>query len=197
MTSLLRPRTRGGANLTAPRALPQDPYGAGRGASRAGPGASGAGPGAPDAGPRTYRAGPGAFCGRTRYLRPRATGAETQRGAVTVELVGIIPLLVAVTLAMVGLIAVARDEVLAQGAAREGAREAALGADDARAVSAAQAALPSGRPVRVTVVPAGSDRVRVTVALRTRLLFGVPPVNVEAEAVALREPGPSPPAVGP
>jgi hypothetical protein len=152
MTSLLRPRARGGANLTASRR------------SR-------------------------------RHLH--ATGIDWQRGAVTVELVGIIPLLVAVTLAMVGLIAVARDEVLAQSAAREGAREASLGADDARAVSAVRASLPPGRAASVTVGPAGPDRIRVTVELQTRLLFGVPPVDVRADAVALREPGPSPPPVGP
>ncbi|HEX8862231.1 MAG TPA: TadE family type IV pilus minor pilin [Actinomycetes bacterium] len=115
----------------------------------------------------------------------------------TVELVGIIPLLVAVTLAMVGLIAVARDELLAQGAAREGAREAALAADDARAAAAVRAVLPPGRAARVAVLPAGPDRVRVSVSLETRLLFGVPPVEVRAEAVALRESGPSPPEVGP
>jgi hypothetical protein len=112
-------------------------------------------------------------------------------------MVGVIPLLVAVTLAMVGLIAVARDQVLAQGAAREGAREAALGADEARAVSAARAALPAGRVARVTVVAAGPGRVRVRVELGVRLLFGVPPVTVRAEGVALREPGPPPQPAGP
>jgi len=116
---------------------------------------------------------------------------------VTVELVGVIPLLVAVTLAMVGLIAVARDQVLAQGAAREGAREAALGSDEARAVSAARAALPAGRAATVIVVAAGPDRVRVRVELEVRLLFGVPPVTVRAEGVALREPGLPPQPAGP
>jgi TadE-like protein len=120
-----------------------------------------------------------------------------ERGAVTVEMVGVIPLLVVVTLAMVGVIAVARDQVLAQGAAREGAREAALGSDDARTVSAARAALPAGRPAAVSVLSAGPDRVRVRVELGVRLLFGVPPVTVRAEAVALREPGPVPRGTGP
>jgi hypothetical protein len=133
----------------------------------------------------------------SRRRRPQSVGGDWQRGAVTIELVGVIPLLVAVTLAMVGLIAVARDGVLAQSAAREGAREASLGADNARAVSAARASLPPGRAASVTVVPAGPDRIRITVELRTRLLFGVPPVAVHADAVALREPGPSPPAAGP
>jgi TadE-like protein len=149
------------------------------------------------ANPAASRARPGTGRAGTRPLRLGALGATSQRGAVTVELVGIIPLLVAVTLAMIGLIAVARDEVLAQGAAREGAREAALAADDARAAAAVRAALPPGRVARVAVLPAGPDRVRVSVSLETRLLFGVPPVDVRAEAVALRESGPSPPAVGP
>ena len=113
------------------------------------------------------------------------------------ELVGVIPLLVAVTLAMVGLIGVARDQVLAQAAAREGAREAALASDPARAVAAARAALPADRHVRVTVVQTGPDRVQVRVELQVRLVFGVPPVTVRAVAVALREPGPPPPPAGP
>jgi hypothetical protein len=116
---------------------------------------------------------------------------------VTVELVGVIPLLVAVTLAMAGLIAVARDQVLAQGAALQGAREAALGEDDARAVAAARASLPAGRAARVTVSPAGAGRVRVTVELGVRLPFGVPPVTVRADGVALREPGLAPRPAGP
>jgi Flp pilus assembly protein TadG len=131
-----------------------------------------------------------------RSHRRSETGGP-QRGAVTVELVGVIPLLVVVTLAMVSLVAVARDQVLAQGAAREGAREAALGSDDARAASAARAALPIDRPARVTVIPAGSDRVRVRVELDVRMLFGAPPVTVRADAVALREPGPVPQGRGP
>ncbi len=108
-----------------------------------------------------------------------------------------IPLLVMVTLAMIGLVAMARDQVLAQAAAREGAREAALGGDQVRAVSAARAALPAGRPARVTVTPAGVDRVRVDVELPVQLPFGAPPVIVRAMAVAVLEPGPPLPPAGP
>jgi TadE-like protein len=132
-----------------------------------------------------------------RRAQRKRVGDRASRGSVTVELVGVIPLLVAVTLAMVGLIAVARDQVLAQGAAREGAREAALGANEARAASAARAALPPGRAARVTVIAADPDRVRVRVELGVRLLFGVPPLTVRAEGVALREPGPAPQPAGP
>jgi hypothetical protein len=104
-------------------------------------------------------------------------------------MVGVVPLLVAVTLAMVGVIAVARDQVLAQGAAREGAREAALGGGQVRAAAAARAVIPAGRTARVTVSAEGQDRVRVTVELATRLPFGAPTVTVRGEGVALREPG--------
>ena len=169
MTGRSGPSTRDGADPTAPRALPGHPSAVA---------------------PRSPRLA----MGRT-YRGSIADGR--QRGAVTVELVGVIPLLVVVTLAMVSLIAVARDQVLAQGAAREGAREAALGSDEARAVLAARAALPSDQSARVTVVPAGSDRVRVRVELGVRLLIGAPPMTVRAEAVALREPGPVPRGTGP
>jgi TadE-like protein len=113
-------------------------------------------------------------------------------GSATVELAAAIPLLVVVTLAMVAVLGIARDQVLAQGAAREAAREAAIGGDDSRAAAAARAALPPGRPARVTVTPAGSDRVRVLVELPVGLPFGASSVTVKAAAVAAREPGPPP-----
>jgi len=83
-------------------------------------------------------------------------------GSVTVELAAAIPLLVAVTLALVSVLGLARDQVLAQGAAREAAREAAIGGDDARASAA------------------------MTATLAAR------PVVIRATAVAAREPGPPP-----
>jgi len=127
--------------------------------------------------------------------RRPAAGPE---GSVTVELAAAIPLLVAVTLAMVGLLGLARDQVLAQGAAREGARQAAIGGDRASAVAAARAALPAGRAARVVVADAGAGRVGVRVELPVRLPFGVPLVTVRATAVAALEPGPPPPpATGP
>jgi Flp pilus assembly protein TadG len=119
------------------------------------------------------------------------------RGSATVELAAAIPLLVAVTLAMVGVIVVARDAVLAQGAAREGAREAALGGDRARAAAAARAAVPSGRSVRVSVTPLPSGLVRVQVALAARVLPGGAALTVRASAVSAVEPGPPPAPAGP
>jgi Flp pilus assembly protein TadG len=118
------------------------------------------------------------------------------RGSATVELAAAIPLLVVVTLAMVGVIVVARDAVLAQGAAREGAREAALGGDQARAAAAARAAVPAGRSVRVSVTPLPSGLVRVRVVLAARVLPGAAAVTVWAAAVAAVEPGPPPAPAG-
>ena len=113
-------------------------------------------------------------------------------GSATVELAAAIPLLVAVTLAMVGLLGLARDQVLAQGAAREAAREAAIGGDPARASSAARAALPPGRAAEVAIVADGPARVRASVELPVGLPFGVRPVVIRATAVAARELGPPP-----
>jgi Flp pilus assembly protein TadG len=124
---------------------------------------------------------------------PSATGrAGADAGSATVELAAAIPLLVAVAVAMVGILGLARDQVLAQGAAREAAREAAIGGDRTRATAAARAALPPGRAARITVAPAEPDRIRVSVALQVTLPFGVRPVMVSATAVAAREPGPPP-----
>ena len=130
----------------------------------------------------------------TRPLRARPARGRLgpDAGSATVELAAAIPLLVAVTLAMVGVIGLARDQVLAQGAAREAAREATMGGDPARATAAARAALPSGRPATVTVAAAGPGRVRVVVGLAVKLPFGVRPVIVSATTVAALEPGPPP-----
>ena len=130
----------------------------------------------------------------TRPLRARPAMGRvgSDAGSATVELAAAIPLLVAVTLAMVGVIGLARDQVLAQGAAREAAREAAMGGDPARAEAAARAALPSGRPATVTVTAAGPGRARVVVRLPVQLPFGVRPVIVSATTVAALEPGPPP-----
>jgi hypothetical protein len=130
-----------------------------------------------------------ALASRTRSTTSRRRSAS---GSATVELAAAIPLLVAVTLAMVGLLGLARDQVLAQGAAREAAREAAIGGDLARASAAARAALPPGRVAEVAVVPDGAARVRASVELPVGLPFGVRPVVIKATAVAARELGPAP-----
>ena len=122
---------------------------------------------------------------------------EPSAGSATVELAAAIPLLVAVTVAMVAILGLARDQLLAQGAAREAAREAAVGGDPLRASAAARAALPPGRAAKITVTAAAPDRIRVSVALPVTLPFGARPVVVSATAVAAREPGPPPPSPPP
>jgi len=121
---------------------------------------------------------------------------SSSRGAATVELAAAIPLLVAVALVMVTLIGIALGQVVAQGAAREGAREAALSGDHGRAVAAARAALPPGRRADVAVAAVAPDRVRVEVSLPVGFLPGVPAVTVRAAAVAAVEPGPAPAPAG-
>jgi Flp pilus assembly protein TadG len=125
-------------------------------------------------------------------IRSSTGRLRLEPGSATVELAAAIPLLVAVTLAMVGLLGLARDQVLAQGAAREAAREAAIGGDLTRASAAARAALPPGRAAEVAVMPDGAIRVRASVELPVGLPFGVRPVVVKATAVAARELGPPP-----
>jgi Flp pilus assembly protein TadG len=151
---------------------------------------------------RVRAADPVAASTSVRSARPVAASARARSatgrrrpdaGSATVELTAAIPLLVAVTLAMVGLLGLARDQVLAQGAAREAAREAAIAGDPARAAAAARAALPPGRPARITVTAPQRDRVQVSVGLPVHLPFGAQPVVVTATAVAAREPGPPPP----
>jgi TadE-like protein len=141
---------------------------------------------------RTRPPGPGAGSAPALSVRPPGPSVgSSAAGSATVELAAAIPLLVAVTLAMVGVIGLARDQVLAQGAAREGAREAALGGDPVRVTAAARAALPPGRAARVMISPAGSNRVRVSIELTVRLPFRAPSTVVRATAVAARELGPA------
>jgi Flp pilus assembly protein TadG len=135
--------------------------------------------------------------GPARLLAAAFPVRERQAGAATVEVAAVIPLLIAVTFAMLALVGIGRDQVLAQGAAREAAREAALSGDAARAVAAATAALPRGQPAKVTVQQAGGNQIRVEVALTAALPFGAHAVTVRAAAVALEEPGPAPTAAGP
>ncbi len=126
-----------------------------------------------------------------------ARSTRADEGSATVELAAAIPILVVLTVGLVGVIAVARDQVLAQGAAREGAREAALSASPPRAAEAVRAALPPGRAAQVDVSGPSGGRMRVAVRLPVRLLPALPAVVVHAAAVAAVEPGSPPPPAGP
>ena len=86
---------------------------------------------------------------------------RSQQGTASVELLGILPLLLVVALACWQLLLGAFTATAAQDAARTGSRAAALGHSDAR--TAAVAALPSWLRDGATASVAGDGRVRLRV----------------------------------
>lgn len=114
--------------------------------------------------------------------------SRSERGAVTAELALGLPLLLAVTVALVWLVAVAIGQARTVDAARETARALARGDDQAGAVALGERVAPGA--VRITVMRQGD---RVVVRATGRMagpggLFGsLPGVRLDAEAVALLE----------
>jgi Flp pilus assembly protein TadG len=116
-------------------------------------------------------------------LRTRA-----ERGAATAELAMVLPLLVAVALGLVWLLAVGAGQVRTVDAARETARALARGDDQTTAVERGLRVAPDGS--HVTVSRAGGE-VRVTVTGRVAgpggLFARLPSPTLHAEAVAADE----------
>jgi Flp pilus assembly protein TadG len=110
-----------------------------------------------------------------------------ERGAVTAETAVVLPLLVAVSVSMVWLVAVGLAQMRATDAAREAARALARGESVARAEALARQAAP-GIGVRVV---RSEGEVRVVVDQRLAPPDGVlghlPGAGVHAEATALVE----------
>ena len=109
------------------------------------------------------------------------------RGAATAELAMVLPLLVAVSLALVWLLALGAAQVRVVDAARETARALARGDDQEAAVGRGLAVAPDGS--RVTVAH-GDGEVTVTVTGRVQgpgLLGHLPSPRLRAEAVAAEE----------
>lgn len=102
----------------------------------------------------------------------------------------VLPLLVAVTIGLVWLLAVGAAQVRAVDAARETARALARGDDQAAAVARGLEVAPDG--ARVSIVRSGGE-VRVTVTGRVEgpggLFAHLPTPRVRSEAVAAEEPG--------
>jgi len=99
----------------------------------------------------------------------------------------VLPMLVAVTVGLVWLLAVGSAQVRAVDAARETARAVARGDDVAAAVARGEEVAPPGSRVRVET---GSGEVRVVVTGRVAGpggLFEIPHAVVSAEAVAVQE----------
>lgn len=114
-------------------------------------------------------------------------------GMVTAEAALVIPVLLAVTLALWWALAVGAAQVRLIDAAREGARLAARGEDPAVVADAIRRAGPEGTSGEV----AGSgDTVHVTVRARVSpdlpLLGGLPGISLESEAFAASEEAGSP-----
>jgi TadE-like protein len=113
---------------------------------------------------------------------------RSERGAATAELAMVLPLLIAVTIGLVWLLAVGAAQVRAVDAARETARAVARGDAVSEAVARGEQVAPPGS--RVTVQDDGG---RVTAVVVGRVsgpggLFGrLPGVTVSAEAVAATE----------
>ena len=111
-----------------------------------------------------------------------------ERGAATAELAMALPLLIAVTIGLVWLLAVGAAQVRAVDAARETARAVARGDSTSAAVTRGQQVAPAGS--RVSVHDGGGQ---VTAVVVGRVagpggLFGaLPSVTVSAEAVAAAE----------
>ncbi|MDI6910566.1 TadE family type IV pilus minor pilin [Nocardioides sp.] len=115
-------------------------------------------------------------------------GRRDERGAATAELAMVLPLLVAITIGLVWLLAVGAAQVRAVDAAREAARAVARGDSVTAAVARGEDVAPSGS--RVSVHDDGGQVTAVVVG-RVRGpggLFGrLPGVTVSAQAVALTE----------
>jgi hypothetical protein len=118
------------------------------------------------------------------------TRRRTEAGAATAELAMALPLLLAVTVGLVWLLAVAAAQIRIVDAARETARAAARGEPEASAVARGLQVAPPGS--RISLQTKG-DRVTVTARARADgpggVLAALPGVTLQAEAVAALEPG--------
>jgi Flp pilus assembly protein TadG len=118
-----------------------------------------------------------------------APSRRTDRGAVTAEAAAVLPLLVAVAIGLVWLVALAAAQVRVVDAAREVARVAARGESEAAATAHGRQVAPDG--TRFTVAR-GADEVRVTAAVEVDgpggLFRFLPGVEVQAASVAATEP---------
>jgi TadE-like protein len=116
------------------------------------------------------------------------TRTRGDRGAATAELAMVLPLLVAVALGLVWLLAVGSAQVRTVDAARETARALARGDDQASAVARGLQVAPPGSRMQVS---RGDGQVRVVVTGRVEgpggLLAGMPAPELHAEAVAADE----------
>lgn len=128
--------------------------------------------------------------GRSRWPHPAARPARRRResGAATAELALVMPVLAAATIGLVWFLAVGAAQVRMVDAARETARAAARGDDDAAAIARGREVAPEASTI--SLVRTGEE-VRVTASGRVAgpggLFDFLPGVRLEAEAVAAAE----------
>lgn len=127
-------------------------------------------------------------CGRPSA--PMVTAVRPgERGAVSAEAAVVIPLLVALTIGLVWLVALAVTQVRVVDAARETARAAARGEDDAVAIAQGRRIAPQGATVRIDHAD-GQVVAEVAVGVEGPggLFAFLPSVPVTSTAVAAEEP---------
>lgn len=114
--------------------------------------------------------------------------ACSERGAVTAETAMVLPVLVAVTVALVWLLSLGVAQVRAVDAARETARALARDESEVVALSLGQRVAPAGSTISVSR-SAGSVVVVVTSEVQGPggLFHALPGVSVKAQAVAAQE----------
>lgn len=109
-----------------------------------------------------------------------------ERGSVTAETAIVLPAIVLVIAALVGVITVVTAQLRCQDAAREAARAAARAETPNVVSELARRAAPAGSATTVTTA---GDQITVTVRARVRILGGLlSSVTVTSHAVALAEP---------
>lgn len=118
----------------------------------------------------------------------RRQAATTERGAVTAELALGLPLVLALTIGLVWLLAVAAAQIRVVDAAREAARAVARGDDVSSARSLAQRIAPEGSELEVAI---GAGEVAVTSSAEVRgpggLFDFLAGVTVSSRSVAVME----------
>ncbi|MBD8870920.1 TadE family type IV pilus minor pilin [Nocardioides donggukensis] len=124
--------------------------------------------------------------GRPARGRPARRGGD-ERGAVTAETALVLPLLVALTVALLWLVTVGLAQVRATDAAREAARALARGDPADRATALARTVAPGATVQVVHDADRVEVRVRLPVSPPGGLLGGLPGAEADATAVALVE----------
>lgn len=122
-------------------------------------------------------------------MRPRGR-RRSQSGAATAELALTLPLLAAVTLALVWLLTLGVAQVRLVDAARETARAVARGESLEDAVALGARIAPDGAEISVTMGETIRVRASSRVAGPGGVLDALPASRLTAEAVAAAEPGP-------